>query len=149
METIQSWLKPEVIWFILGLILILLEFQIPGVITVFFGVGAWITAIICLFLPIGLAFQLLIFLIVSILSLMFLRRWLKGYFDNKSQDTGSLTNEFIGERAVVKEMITPIQIGKVEFHGTIWEAEAYEEIQPETVVEIIDKKSIVLIVKPL
>lgn len=149
METLQSWLKPEVIWFILGLILILLEFQIPGIITVFFGIGAWVTAVICLFLPIGLALQLLIFLIVSISSLVFLRKWLKGYFDNQSRDTGSLTNEFIGERAVVKEMITPLQRGKVEFHGSNWEAEAYEEIKPETIVEIIDKKSIVLIVRPL
>jgi membrane protein implicated in regulation of membrane protease activity len=149
MDTLQSWFKPEVIWFLLGLILILLEFQIPGVITVFFGIGAWVTAFICLFLPIGPAFQLFIFLVVSILSLVLLRKWLKGYFDNKSSDTGTLLNEFIGERAVVTEMITPTKRGKVEFHGSNWEAEAYEEIQLGTVVEIIDKKNITLIVRPL
>jgi membrane protein implicated in regulation of membrane protease activity len=149
METLQSWLQAEVIWFILGLILILLEFQIPGVITVFFGIGAWVTAILCLFLPINFVFQLFIFLVVSVLSLIFLRKWLRMYFDNKSSDKGTLLNEFIGEHAVVKEVITTTNCGKVEFHGTNWEAEAYEEIQPGTPVEIIDKKNITLIVRPL
>jgi membrane protein implicated in regulation of membrane protease activity len=50
---------------------------------------------------------------------------------------------------VVKERITPAIRGKIEFHGSNWEAEAYEEIQPGTTVEIIDKKNITLIVKPL
>jgi membrane protein implicated in regulation of membrane protease activity len=149
MGTLQSWLQPEVIWFILGLILILLEFLIPGVITVFFGIGAWVTAFICLLLPIGPAFQLFIFLVVSVLSLVLLRKWLKGYFDNKSSETGTLRNEFIGEKAIVREIITPTKMGKVEFHGSNWEAEAYEEIQPGTVVEILDKKNITLIVKAL
>jgi membrane protein implicated in regulation of membrane protease activity len=92
MEALQSWLKPEIIWFVLGLVLILLEFQIPGVVTVFFGIGAWATAILCLFFPIDLASQLFVFLVVSVLSLVFLRKWLKSYFDNKSRDTGNLMN---------------------------------------------------------
>jgi len=33
------------IWFIAGLVLILLEFVVPGVILVFFGAGAWVVAL--------------------------------------------------------------------------------------------------------
>lgn len=38
--------NPAVIWFFIGLFLLLLEMAVPGLIVMFFGVGAWITALI-------------------------------------------------------------------------------------------------------
>lgn len=43
-------MEKEVIWFVIGLSLFLLEFIFPGLVLIFFGVGAWITAIIAYFL---------------------------------------------------------------------------------------------------
>ena len=40
--------RPELMWFILGLILFLLELVIPGFFIFFFGLGAWVTALVCL-----------------------------------------------------------------------------------------------------
>ena len=38
-----------VIWFIIGFVLFLLEFVVPGLILFFFAAGAWIVALLCLF----------------------------------------------------------------------------------------------------
>jgi membrane protein implicated in regulation of membrane protease activity len=148
----MDWESPEVIWFVTGLILILLEFAIPGLITVFFGIGAWIVALICLIIPLELNFQLLIFIIVSILSLMFLRKWFR---DLIAQHSGPVAgenfdnDEFIGEEVVVVEKITPKKHGRVEFRGSTWKAESDHTIPVGKMVRITGKKNITLIVEIL
>ncbi len=151
-DTIDEWLKPELIWFIIGLIFIILEFSIPGLITVFFGIGAWIVAILSLFLDISLNTQLLIFIFSSVLLLASLRKWFKTLFagtDAPSQFEAEILDAFLGKKAIVTKEITPNTKGKVEFRGTYWDAEAYETIPEGASVEILDKDNITLIVKSL
>ena len=152
MDTLKDFLKPEVIWFLVGLALLIMEFALPGLIIAFFGIGACVVAIVCLITDIGINTQLIVFIAASVLSLLCLRRWLKGIFMGhvkSKQDMTEDLKEFIGERVVVKEKITPKAGGKVEFHGTNWIAEADEEIAEGTVVEIIGKDNITLKVKVL
>ena len=152
MDTIKDFLRPEIIWFLTGLVLLILEFALPGLIIAFFGVGAVIVAFICLFIDIGLNTQLIIFIIASVLSLLCLRKWLKGIFLGHSVSKQNLKenlDEFIGQKAVVKEKIVPKAGGKVEFHGTNWLAQADEEIAEGVMVEIISKDNITLKVKSL
>jgi membrane protein implicated in regulation of membrane protease activity len=152
MDTLKDFLKPELIWFLIGLLLLVLEFVMPGLIVAFFGVGAWVVAVICLFADISLNTQLLVFIITSVLSLLLLRKWLKGIFMGhvvSKQDAKENLEEFVGQRAVVKERIIQNGRGKVEFHGTNWQAEADEEIAEGTAVEIIGKDNITLKVKAL
>ena len=68
MDWIKDLLKPELIWFLVGLVLLIMEFALPGLIIGFFGAGAWIVAIICLVTNININTQLIIFIISSILS---------------------------------------------------------------------------------
>jgi membrane protein implicated in regulation of membrane protease activity len=69
-----------------------------------------------------------------------------GHIVSKQDMTENL-EEFVGQRAVVIEKITPKAGGKVEFHGTNWVAQADEEIAEGAVVEIIGKENITLKVK--
>ena len=80
----MDWLTPELLWFLIGLILILLEFGIPGVITVFFGIGAWLVALLCLLFNIPLNLQIIVFIIGSIIPLILLRKWFKQLLDGRS-----------------------------------------------------------------
>ena len=110
LDAIKEFLTPEVIWFLVGLVLLVLEFMLPGLIIGFFGVGAWIVAIVCLLTDIGINAQLGIFIASSVLSLLILRRWLKGVFLGHAESKQDLTQnleEYIGQRAVVKEKILP------------------------------------------
>jgi membrane protein implicated in regulation of membrane protease activity len=151
-DSIKDFLKPEVVWFLVGLVLLILEFAMPGLIIFFFGVGACVVAVVCLLTEIGINAQLGIFIGASVLSLLLLRKWLKGVFlghTASKQDLKENLEEFIGQHAVVKEKIVPKAGGKVEFHGTNWEAQADQEIAEGTVVEIIGKDNITFKVKAL
>ncbi len=152
MDTIKDFLRPEIIWFLVGLVLLIMEFVSPGLIIAFFGVGAWIVALVCLITDIGINTQLIIFIISSVLSLLCLRKWLKGIFLGHTVSKQNLKenlDEFIGQKAIVKEKIVPKAGGKVEFHGTNWLAQADEEIAEGVMVQIIGKDNITLKVKLL
>ncbi len=152
MDTIKDFLQPEIIWFLVGLVLLIFEFILPGLIIAFFGVGAWVVALVCLITDIGINTQLIIFIICSVLSLLCLRKWLKGIFlghTGSKQNLKENLDEFVGQKAVVKEKIVPKAGGKVEFHGTNWLAQADEEIAEGVMVQIISKDNITLKVKSL
>jgi len=152
MDAIKDYLRPEIIWFMVGLVLLVLELALPGLIVGFFGIGAWIVAIVCLMTEIGINTQLIIFIVASVLSLLILRKWLKGVFlghTESKQDLKRDLEEFVGQRAVVKEKIVPRLGGKVEFHGSNWEAQADDQIEPGTIVEIVGKDNITLKVKAM
>ena len=148
----MDWLVPELLWFLIGLILIILEFGIPGVITVFFGIGAWLVALLCLLFNIPLNLQIIVFIIGSIIPLILLRKWFKQLLDGRSivgpVDLDEL-EEYLGKKVVVTEEITPDRRGRVEFRGSTWKAEAYENLAVGKTVEIVDKNNITLIVKSL
>ena len=152
MERLKEFLTPELIWFLVGLVLVLGEFVIPGLVIVFFAVGAWVVAAVCLVEPQSLNVQLGIFIASSVLSLLVARRWVKGVFRGfgaAKEDMNVDLEEFIGQRAVVTRAITPGRTGKVEFHGTAWNAEATEEIAEGATVEITQKDNLTLKVKTI
>lgn len=152
METLKEFLKPELIWFLIGIVLLVMEFMMPGLIIAFFGFGACVVAVVCLFVDISLNTQLLIFISSSVLSLLCLRKWLKGIFlghTSSKQNLKEAIKECVGQTVVVKEKIVPNMGGKVEFHGTNWRARADEEIAEGAVVEITGKDNLTLTVKKI
>ncbi len=153
MNTFADWLKPELIWFIIGFVLLLLEFTAPGLILFFFGVGAWIVSIICFFFGIAINLQLLIFLSSSILLLLLLRKRLKTTFFGRIGAKGSSFDDeidhFIGEKCVVTKAVTKNVNGRVEFRGTAWNADADEDIPEGTAARIVSKDNITLKIKKL
>jgi membrane protein implicated in regulation of membrane protease activity len=142
------------LWFIVGLVFALAEFILPGLVIIFFGAGAWITA---LALMVGVidSFneQLLVFLASSIFSLVVFRKRGQSYFEGRVSGKlapGESLEDVHGQRAVALTAIKPKMLGgKVEYHGTPWPAEAEVEIEAGTVVEIIRRNNLTLIVKPL
>ena len=64
-------------WFILGVIFLVLEVMAPGFFLIFFGMGAWATAGLMFFMPVPINMQWAIFIVVSVSTLIILRRRLK------------------------------------------------------------------------
>lgn len=148
MET-DFFMRPDLFWFLLGLFLILLELALPGFVVIFFGLGAWITALICLVANPGLDLQIIIFFITSILSLAFLRKMLRNrFFKGESDSPATLEEEFLNKKAVALSDIKKGETGQVEFKGSSWEATAEDDIKNGEVVIITGKESIILNVKP-
>jgi len=141
--------KPEVIWFIIGLALFLLELVLPGFIIFFFGVGAWITALLCLLAHPGTNLQIIVFAITSVLSLLALRKIIqRKFFYSKVDRSSAVEDEFTGKEAVATADFATDKKGKVEFKGTTWNAESESDIKKGQTVIIIEKESFKLIVEP-
>lgn len=126
-------LTPELLWFVCGAVLILLEFIVPGVVLVFFGLGAWAVALTT-FMGVtkGVASQLLVFAGASVVLLFVLRRYVRARFSgfvSKRQAPDKNLDEFTGKSVLVLEEIGPMKPGKVEFKGAPWRAESVESLK--------------------
>jgi membrane protein implicated in regulation of membrane protease activity len=119
---------PELVWFVGGVVLALLEFVMPGVILVFFGLGAWVAALTTyLGLTEGSASQLLVFAVASVAMLLGLRRYIRSRFSgfvSERQAPDRNLDEFTGKSVLVLEDIAPGKPGKAEFKGAPWRAES-------------------------
>lgn len=148
----KDFLKPEYIWAFVGVFLLILELFIPGLFVFFFGIGALTIAIICAFTGININVQLILFLVISVVLLLALRNWLRGVFlgfTRSKQDSSQNLQDFVGEKVIVGQAISPTQPGQVELHGVNWKARADVAIPVGAVVEIIGNESLTLIVKPV
>jgi membrane protein implicated in regulation of membrane protease activity len=146
----MDWLSPELVWFIIGLILIIMEFGIPGVVTVFFGIGAWLVALLCLIFDISLNMQIIIFIFGSVVPLILLRKWFRKLLKltaGDGPDDLDEIKEFLGKKATVTEKITSERSGRVAFRGSTWNADSEEDLDIGKTVEIVDKNNITLVVK--
>ena len=144
-----DWLTPELIWFSGGVILIFLEFAVPGVILVFFGVGAVLTSILTWagVLP-GATEQLVVFGVSSLALLFGLRKYASRFFMGGS--TEEQDDEYTGKLArVVTEIVPGSLEGKVFFEGTDWKADSLVSIPEGSAVRITGKNNITLIVEPV
>ena len=112
------------IWILGGLALLALEIVIPGgIIFLFFGVAALIVGLLVV-LGIGgpLWFQWLLFSVLSIVSMLTLRRPVLRRLQINLDEPDTIDN-FRGQRVRVAEELQPGAEGKGEFRGTHWTVE--------------------------
>jgi inner membrane protein len=146
-ETIFS--KPEIVWFIIGLVLFLLELVIPGFVIFFFGVGAWLTALLCLIADPGINIQVVVFAITAIASLLAFRKMIqKKFFYVREDRSDAVEDEFTGKEAIAVGDFGLDKRGKVDFKGTSWKAESNTEIKAGQTVIILEKENFLLKVEP-
>ncbi|MBN2485796.1 MAG: NfeD family protein [Bacteroidales bacterium] len=144
---LPEFFTPQVIWFIAGVALLLLELALPGLIVMFFGAGAWITSLSIIIFHPNINVQLFIFIASSVLTLLVFRKYLqKRFFSENRENANTLEDEFIGKVAVAEAGLKSGQPGKVSFKGTTWNAISDTDIAEGGQVVIKDKESITLLV---
>jgi membrane protein implicated in regulation of membrane protease activity len=146
-------INPPLIWFLVGVVLLLIEFALPGAIIVFFGLGAWVAALTTwVGLTNSLGWQILVFAVSSAVLLLTLRRRLRGQFLGHSsgqQDLLHDLDEFVGRVVTVTEPIAPDSDGAIEYKGASWEARSMQRFQPGERVRITHVDGIRVTVEPL
>lgn len=142
----ESFSNPPVIWFILGFVFFILEFAIPGFILFFFAVGAWIVALLTLFVDLSIDTQLIIFMISSVVTILLFRKWVKKVIWTR-KPSSEIEDELLGKTAIAETTIRPGRNGKVDFKGTSWDATSEDIIDVGEQVTIVGNDSILLIVK--
>lgn len=135
------------VWFLIGLLFAVLELIIPGFVLIFFAFGAWLLALLGLFVDLDIALQIILFVLASLVSLVTLRKKLKSKFFQEGKETQSEDDEFTGQEVTVVETIVPGKGGKVEYKGVNWKAKSAVEIKEGMTARIIGKESINLIVE--
>lgn len=145
-------IPPQYVWIIVGVVIMSMELFLPGFILCFFGLGAILTGLLKMFLPMGINAQLVLFAALSIVLLVSFRRYAQGYFTGRVSNknpAGAAMETHSGETAIVAEDIIPNSPhGKVEFHGTFWNADADVEIKKGAKVTIVERHDLTLKVKP-
>lgn len=149
--SVIDWTRPELVWFLIGLGLLLAEFAMPGLVIFFFGLGAWLVAALCAFIPLELNGQLGVFLVVSILLLIVLRKRLQQIFGGRREAfvPDDETSQFTGHHGRLTAAVSDGQKGRMEINGTSWQVESSETMAVGTLVEVVGKNSITLKVRSL
>jgi len=127
-------------WIIAGLVLIILEISTGTFITLGLGIAALIVGLLDLIFPMGLIYQLSIWIILSIAIITLLFKWFKQ--QETVSDTGQSTYTF-DTLGVVVEEIHPHSRGKVSFDtpvlgSTKWSATAEETLEVGTRIRIVE-----------
>ncbi len=141
------------IWFLIGVALLVAEMMVPGFILVFFAAGSWIVAITVFFLEeLSLTTQVIIFIVSSLVLLFSLRSYGLETFKGKSK--GGVDDEFsqVGQKGQVTKAIPVDGFGEIQLGGTFWRATANVTIEADkyVIVEGIDPNDgLVMQVKPL
>ena len=122
---IQSFLastSPALLWGTVALVLAAAELVVPGVFLIFLAIAAALTAVVELLVPMGGAFQLLIFSVLSALSVSAGRLW---YLARPATSADPLLNDkaarLVGRNVEVAEAIVHGQ-GRVRVDDSSWRA---------------------------
>lgn len=149
MEIFSS-ISPVLVWFIVGVVLFFAEMGLPGFVFFFFAIGAWCTALTYFFVPLELAFQLLVFLGTSLCNLFLLRSTLRRTFLGDLREKYTVESEIpAAVMGLVVEDIVPPAMGKVKYGGSFWIASADQQIGAGTQVTILKQENLVVTVAPL
>ncbi len=139
------------IWWIIGAILVLAEFLLPGLVIVFLGLGAFVVAALTQFGYIsGIIQQLLTWFISSIFFLFTLRFLVILYYpsDTKVENTDE-DKEVIGKTVTLLEDISENKKGRIKHSDSTWPviSEDGESINAGEEVVIIGRDNLTWIVK--
>jgi membrane protein implicated in regulation of membrane protease activity len=146
----MGFVDPALYWLIIGVMLFFLELALPGFILFFFGLGAIITAAVAWLTPIGVAWQLALFIVASVLSIVMLRGLIqRRFFAPAVTDDGEPEDKDIvlaapGDRGVVSATITPPGEGRIKYSGTFWRATADEKIEEGEIIAVVQQNDLVI-----
>jgi membrane protein implicated in regulation of membrane protease activity len=136
-------------WLIAAIVLVIVEICTAGFGALCFAMGAAFSAIVS---GIGgnLTWQIAVFVVVSLLTFIFLRPVVMRFLDKKSKDVKTNAEAIIGRKGIVSERIDASQhTGRVAIDGDDWKAvsEDGSVIDKGADVEIIKLDSIIVTVK--
>lgn len=134
------------VWLALIVVFFIMEAVTLDLFGIWFTVGAF-AAFLTSYVVEDWIIQTIVFVIVSIVLLLFTRPVVKKYFTPRRVRTN--LDRIIGEEAIVLKAIKPFEIGEVKVDGKIWSAIANEnqEIAIGDTVTIVSIEGAKVIVK--
>ena len=137
------------IWLIVAIILVIVEILTAGFGVICFAIGAAFSALVSA-LGGSFTWQVVVFVVVSLLAFIFLRPVVIRFLDKKSKDVKTNADALVGRKGVVSECIdAENHTGRVAIDGDDWKAvsEDGSVIEKGAYVEIVKLDSIIVTVK--
>ncbi len=135
-------------WWILGLVLIIAETVLPGTFLLWMGVSALVLGVVAWLAPgIGWEWQLMLFALLSLLSIVGWRSWQRRHPQESDQPAlNRRAEQYVGR---VFELETPIEngYGKVRVGDSLWRVRG-AEAAAGTRVRVTGADGVVLVVEP-
>lgn len=121
-------------WFIIFIVLIIIEIITINLVSIWFALGALVSAICSLFINEPIILNS-IFIIVSIISLLLTKKFIKKFSQKKTIPTN--IDRLIGQIGKVTQEISKLEPGEVKVDGKYWTAIANKKIKKDSKVEIL------------
>lgn len=136
------------IWGIIAVLCLIMELSSGDFFIICFSIGA-VFAIITAVLGLSIYWQIFIFAIFSLLSVLFIRpvalRWLHKNEPNKPSNADAL----LGRTGRVTEAISANGNGYVQIDGDLWRAVSNCDIPVGTTVRVVGRESTIITVETL
>ena len=111
-------------WLAMAILMTIMEFIIPGLATIWFALGAVVMIPLSL-LPIQFAIQIVIFLVISVVLLIFTRPFAMKKLKANREKTN--VDALAGKSALVVKPISKYEKGEVKVGGIVWTARSEDE----------------------
>ena len=136
------------LWAVVSIICLILELSSGDFFIICFSIGA-VFAIIAAALGLGIYWQLFIFAVFSLLSVLFVRPVALRYLHKNEPNKPSNADALLGRTGKVTEAITAGGNGYVQIDGDMWRAVSNTDIAQGETVRVIDRQSTVVTVERL
>ena len=131
-------------WMIIFLFLIFLELSTVNMVSIWFAIGALASFVVSFWVD-NLTIQITVFVVISIISLLLTRKFVKKIRGGKIVATN--LDRVIGKIGIVTEEIGKLEPGEVKVDGKKWSAISTKKIKVGSKVEILSIDGVKLNVK--
>lgn len=137
-----------IIWLVIFIVLLGIEIATLGLTTIWFAGGALVATLISA-MGFPLYVQIPVFLVVSVVLLLFTRPIAQKYFNKERIKTNA--ESLVGQTAVVTESINNLKgMGKAVINGQEWTARSVDdsaELQKETQATVVAIEGVKLVLR--
>ena len=109
-------------WFVLGMVLVALEILVPTFFLMWFGLGALLTGLVVLALPLGFAVQLVLW---AIASLTMMGVWLKWFKNPDRTHAGQAKEGVLGVTGIITRAVPEMGEGEILFQRPVLGADRW------------------------
>lgn len=137
-----------IIWLVLFVTMLIIEAIGPALVSIWFALGAVIALILSFIPEVAWWIEVIVFVVISIATLLALRPILKRYVKRNNYNTN--IDSFTGKRGYVIEDITYLRPGAVKIGDVSWTAipvNKDEKIVENEIIEVVAVNGNKLIVK--
>ena len=133
-----------IVWFIAFIVLLVLEIGTVNLVSIWFAIGTIASMITSFFID-SILIQLIVFIVVSLISLLITKPLMKKL--RKSEIIPTNLDRVIGKSAIVTREIKKDQYGEVKVLGNLWTACSNDNILMGTKVKVLSIDGVKLIVE--